>query len=199
MIEFKIITLGDSGVGKTSIIKRYVYNAFDYNLLNTIGISYSFKEVILPNRNKILLKLIVTAGQEKYKSLAKSYYKHANGVLFIFSLNDISSFTNMENWINDFEENKEGSKFIYKYLIGNKSDLEIKVDQNLIEEFKKKYEISDYAETSAKDNTNIDKIFEEMSQILYDNHKKKRKPKQKNFKLKEKNSQNKNCCIQGDV
>ena len=199
LIEFKIITLGDSGVGKTSIIKRYVYNKFDYNSINTIGISYSFKDVILPNGQKIQLKLIDTAGQEKYKSLSKSYFKHANGVFFIFSLNDPLTFANMEQWVNDFNDNKEVSNVICQYLIGNKSDLEIKVNQELIEELKEKFNIKEYAPTSAKDNTNIGKIFEEMSQLLYDNYKKKRKTSQKNIKLIENKAKNSKCCMQGDL
>ena len=199
LIEFKIITLGDSGVGKTSIIKRYVYNKFDYNSINTIGISYSFKDVILPNGQKIQLNLIDTAGQEKYKSLSKSYFKHANGVFFIFSLNDPLTFANMEQWVNDFNDNKEVSNVICQYLIGNKSDLEIKVNQELIEELKEKFNIKEYAPTSAKDNTNIGKIFEEMSQLLYDNYKKKRKTSQKNIKLIENKAKNSKCCMQGDL
>ena len=199
IIEFKIITLGDSGVGKTSIIKRYVYNKFEYNSINTIGISYSFKDVTLPNGQIIKLKLIDTAGQEKYRSLSKTYFKHANGVFFIFSLNDPSTFKNLEQWIKDFDEYREESIFSYKYLIGNKSDLEVKVDQEKIEEFKTKNNFKDYAFTSAKDNTNIEKIFNEMSQILYDNNKKKVKISQKNIKLEENKTKTNNCCLMGDV
>ena len=198
-IEFKIITLGDSGVGKTSIIKRYVYNKFDYNTINTIGISYSFKDVILPNGQKIQLKLIDTAGQEKYKSLSKSYFKHANGVFFIFSLNDPPTFQNIEQWVKDFNDNKEDSKVICQYLIGNKSDLEINVNQELIEELKEKCNIKDYKSTSAKENTNIGEIFEEMSQILYDNYVKKGKTKQKHIKLDKHKSKTKGCCLSGDL
>ena len=199
-IEFKIITLGDSGVGKTSIIKRYVYNKFEYNSINTIGISYSFKDVILPNGQKIQLKLIDTAGQEKYRSLSKSYFKHANGVFFIFSLNDPLTFQNIEQWVKDFNENKEDSKVICQYLIGNKNDLEINVDQELIEELKEKCNIKDYKPTSAKENTNIGNIFDEMSQILYDNYSKKKKTNQKNLELVKHKPEKKGCCLQqGDV
>ena len=199
LIEFKIITLGDSGVGKTSIIKRYVYNKFDYNSINTIGISYSFKDVILPNGITIQLKLIDTAGQEKYRSLSKSYFKHVNGAFFIFSLNDPSTFANMEQWVNDFNENKEDSKVNCQYLIGNKNDLEIKVKQEQIEELKEKCNIKEYAPTSAKEDTNIGKIFGEMSQILYDDYMKKRKTKQKNIKLEGHKAKKKRCCLEGDL
>ena len=73
-IMFKVITLGDSGVGKISIIKRYANNIFYENVLSTVGVGFAFKEVELSNKKKIKLKLIDTAGQEKFKSLAKSYF-----------------------------------------------------------------------------------------------------------------------------
>ena len=66
VIDFRIITIGDSNVGKTSIIRRYIDNKFDENFIATIGLIFSFKEVILKNQKKVRLKLIDTAGQEKY-------------------------------------------------------------------------------------------------------------------------------------
>ena len=192
-IEFKIITLGDSGVGKSSIIKRYVYNSFLDHTVTTIGISYSFKDVTLKDGTKISLKLIDTAGQEKYKSLSKSYYKHANCALFIFSLNDINTFNDIREWINLFEENNEGTYFVCRYLIGNKSDLEIAVEQDKIDEFRNNNKFDGYASISAKDNINIDKLFEEMSQILYDDYKKKGKADQKNMLLKKHEKPKKSC------
>ena len=194
LIEFKIITLGDSGVGKSSIIKRYVYNNFIELTLTTIGISYSFKEVTLKDGTKISLKLIDTAGQEKYRGLTKSYYRHANGALFIFSLNDIETFNNLKEWICEFEENNDETYFVCKYLIGNKNDLEIKVEKDIIDDFEKENNFFDgYVSTSAKEDINIDNIFEDMSQILYDNYKKKGKMDQKRILLKKNDKKKKNC------
>ena len=192
-IQFKIITLGNSGVGKSSILKRYVYRNFTDDTITTIGISFSFKEIILKDGTKVSIKLIDTAGQEKYRSLSKSYFKHANGAFFIFSLNDEITFNDLGDWIKQFEENNEGTNFVCKYLIGNKSDLENMVDENLIENFKKDNKFDDYASTSAKDNINIDKIFEDMSQILYDDYKKKGKTRQKRIKLKNFRNKKKFC------
>ena len=117
--------------------------------------------------------------QAKKNKGSKSYYRHANGALFIFSLNDENTFYNFRDWIKQFEENKEGTNFVCKYLIGTKSDLEIKVDQYLIEDFKKENSFVDYALTSDKDNINIEKMFEDMSQILYDDYNKNGKMKKK--------------------
>ena len=174
-IQFKIITLGDCGVGKKSIIKRYVYNNFVENQLTTIGISFSFKEVILKDGTKISLKFINTGGQEKYRALSKSYFKNDNGVLFVFSLNDVETFNDLGEGAKQFEENNDGTNFVCKYLVGNKNDLEIKVDQTSIEDFKKDNKFDGYASISVKENDGIDKLFEDMSQILYDDYKRKGK------------------------
>ena len=98
-IEFKIITLGNPGVGKTSIIQRFVEDDFNANQLSTLGISYSFKVIKIEEKN-IRLKLIDTGGQEKYRSLAVSYFRHVDVVLFVFDLNNKSSFDSIQYWIN---------------------------------------------------------------------------------------------------
>ena len=162
----RVITLGESGVGKTSIIRRYIHNIFDENNLSTIGLNFSFKEVKLKNGKSINIKLIDTAGQEKYKALAKSYFKNVDAVLFVFSLNNQDSFDNMKNWINLFNDNHNGKEGIPKYLIGNKADEKREVQKNMVDEFlcKNKYK---YFETSAKDNNGIDELFQELSEDLY--------------------------------
>jgi len=166
-IIFNIITLGDSGVGKTSIINRYINGIFNDNNSSTVGINFSFKELFINKTQKIKLKLIDTCGQEKYRSLSKSYFKNTNGVLFVFSLNDKDSFDNIKEWMEYF--NKECTiKDAHKVLVGNKSDLKMDedLDQNLIKQFAEENKIQ-YFETSAKDNKNINKLFEEMGKMLY--------------------------------
>ena len=162
----KVITLGESGVGKTSIIRRYIHNIFDENNLSTIGLNFSFKQVKLKNGKNLKIKLIDTAGQEKYKALAKSYFKNVDAVLFVFALNNKESFDNMKNWISLFNENHNGKEGIPMYLIGNKSDQEREVQKEVIDEFiiENKYK---YFETSAKENIGIDELFQELSEDLY--------------------------------
>ena len=104
-LSFQIITLGNPGVGKTSIIHRYISNVFDNNNLSTIGIDFCKKEITLKNGKKIQLKLTDTGGQELYKSLSKTYFKNSDGVLFVFSLNNEESFRDISKWIKDFKEN----------------------------------------------------------------------------------------------
>ena len=174
-LSFKIITIGDPGVGKTSIIRRYVFNTFEHNNLSTIGVNFSFKDVHLKNGKVAKIKLIDTAGQEKYKSLSKSYFKNAEGVLFVFAMNDDETFKNISEWIKLFDENNSGKEGIPKYLIGNKDDLdgEINVDQNEIDSFLKQnnneYEFRTVS--ALKEDSRIDELFQDMAEKLYKNYK----------------------------
>ena len=94
---FKLITLGDSGIGKTSILKSFVTDRFDEKTINTIGFISSSKDISLKNGTKIRLKLIDIAGQEKYQALAKTYMKNADAVLFVFSHDKKESLDNIKN------------------------------------------------------------------------------------------------------
>ena len=205
-IIFKIITLGNSGVGKTSIIKRYVYNQFDQSAISSIGVIFSFKDVLIggDENKKIKLKLIDTAGEEKYRSLSKTYYKNAEAVLFVFALNNEESFKEIINWLKTFKENSNAIE-IPKYLIGNKIDLERVIDKEQIEECSQNNNLK-YIETSAKDNQNIDDLFNDIANNLYESYIEKGglNNKQKVSKLKisysEENKKRNNCCrMHGDA
>ena len=194
-IQLKLITLGDPGVGKTSIIRRYAYNIFDENSLATVGINYVFKDVTIKSKKnniKIKLKLIDTAGQEKYKAITTTYFKNADGVFFVYSLEDELTFTDMKEWIKLFNENN-GKSDIPKYLIGNKSDLNKDYDRKAIDEFTNNNFISKFYMTSALDKTNIDEAVQKIVEEMYDNYiKNGRNKKQKNIELKE-NKKKGNC------
>ena len=136
--------------------------------MSTIGLSFCFKEIKLKNGKNVQLKLVDTAGQEKYNALTKSYFKNVEGVLFVFDYNKLESFENIENWIHLFEENNN-EKVIPKYLIGNKSDLQKNVQQKQIDDFISKYNYK-FEECSALNNTNIDKIFQDIAEVMYANY-----------------------------
>ena len=178
--DFNIITLGDSGVGKTSIIKRFCENKFDDNNQSTIGINFSKKEMTFDKKDKIILKLLDTCGQEKYRSLAKTYYRNAHAALFVFSMNDKESFDKINVWMESFNNNK--GEDIPKYLVGTKNDLKVNIDQTLINEFSKKNNIP-FISTSAKENKFINELFEEIGKNLYLNFVKKGVRKQKSIKI----------------
>ena len=193
---FNIITLGDSGVGKTSIIYRYVQNKFDNNNSSTLGIIFSNKEIKLNNKDKIILRLVDTAGQEKYRALAKSYFKNVDVVLFVFNMNEKETFDNIKDWMELFNNNNS-KEDIPKYLVGNKSDLEINVGQSLIDEFAKENKLP-YMSTSAKDNKNIDELFEEIGKKLYFDYQQKGDKGQTDLEIKIKKKQKNNCCLGPD-
>ena len=181
-LVFKIITLGDSGVGKTSIIRRYVYNDFDMNNMSTIGLNFAFKDVTLKNGVKIKLKIIDTAGQEKYRSLSRNYIKNAEGVLFVFSYENSSeknSFEHINQWVEFFNENNNIEK-IQKYLVGNKNEFKDKshIQQSEINELTKQIG-GKFISVSAKINNNINMLFEDLSEMIYQNIEKKGKQKTK--------------------
>ena len=180
-IIFKIISIGNSGVGKTSIIRRYVYQTYEPQTSSTVGLSFAFKDILLENGIKIKLKIIDTAGEEKYQSLCKSYFKNAEGVFFVFALNEIKTFKDINEWIKIFNENNTNPN-IQKILLGNKSDLNdnIEVNDELIEDFLKNNEEFSYKKVSAADNKNIDEAFKEIGEKIFQNYK---QEEQKSLKL----------------
>ena len=194
-LEYKIITLGDCSVGKTSIIKRYITDTFDEDTAPTLGITHSFKILEVGHDSKIKLSIIDTNGQEKYKSLSVSYFRHADVVLFIFNLNEPKSFINIQEWINTYNKNNE-KRALLRYLIGNKSDLEQKVEQNLIDEFAEKNEMP-YIATSAKTNSQINELFQQIGEELLKEEKKKSNTsieKRSSFRILYTTKKKKKCC-----
>ena len=196
-LTFKIITLGNPGVGKTSIIQRYLGNSFDDNSMSTVGILFSYKVVKLDNNESINLKLIDTGGQEKYRSMSKSYFRNTDGVLFVFSLNNSESFKEITEWIKMFNDNNNGKNNIPRYLVGNKCDLQKEIEQDKIDAIAKEYDLK-YYETSAKTNVEIDKLFEDISNILYQDSNPNKDTKQKTIHIsshpQEEKKKEHSCC-----
>ena len=177
IIAFKLITLGDSGVGKTSILKRFVTGRFDEKTINTIGFISSSKDISLKNGTKIRLKLIDTAGQERYQSLAKTYMKNADAVLFVFSHDKKESLDNIKKWLDNFKQNNHKIDFnetIPAYLIGNKCDLGKVIKEEDIEAVKVENNFYGYIDTSAKDDIGINILFEEIAEMLFNFYGKKK-------------------------
>ena len=199
---FKVITLGDSGVGKTSIITRYTSGTFKEHRLSTAGSVFHFKDVVLKDGTKIKLKLIDTAGQEKYRAMAKSYYKNAQGILLIFAYDSKKSFDHMEKWLESFKDNVSDQEGIPLFLIGNKCDVENKeIKDDLIEDLKKRTNIQDYIKVSAKSNIGIDELFDSLAEKMFKQNKKYDDNKQFNELLitKKKKKKNSDACVSPDT
>ena len=168
-MTFKIITLGDCYVGKTTLLKKYLTNVFEENTLSTLGMNILSKKITLKNNKKIKLKFVDTAGTEKYKALSKQYFKNTDGVLFVFAHNNTDSFDHIILWMKIFyeEENSNNGK-IPKFLVGNKNDLENIVSEKDIKEFLKKNKYMRYKSVSAKtDDTKINELFQELAEQIY--------------------------------
>ena len=119
--ENKAIFLGEAGVGKTSLINVSIGEKFDENYNSSISLSFFPKEVTYNNK-KYIFNLWDTIGQEKYKSLAKIFYKNSKIAIFVYDITNKSSFENLEFWI-DSVKNELGNEKYLKAIIGNKSDL----------------------------------------------------------------------------
>ena len=156
----KVVLLGDSGVGKTCIISRYISGAFDQNSPSTNGASYASKIITFENLNKtISLDIWDTAGQEKYKSLTKFFYKDAAAAILVYDITQKDSFENMKNyWYEQLQE--FGSKNIILGVAGNKCDMYDKeeVNENEAKQFAEKIGAF-FGITSAKNNTGINDLF----------------------------------------
>ena len=161
---FKIILIGDSGVGKTNILSRYVNNTFSETTKSTVGVELGCKIEEI-NNTKIKIQIWDTAGQERYKSITKTYYKGSKGALIIYDISRKESFTNVDKWIGDLKE--YGDENVCILLIGNKSDLD-NIREVSIDEVTKKaeqYNIG-FCETSAKNAKNIDYAFQKLIKLI---------------------------------
>ena len=197
-IELKILLLGDTSVGKTSLILKYTDNYFSETSVSTIGVE--FKEHEIKNK-KIKLQIWDTSGQERFRSITETFYRGADGILFVFDVTNKESFENIKDWLMDPHIVNLDAK---KILVGNKIDL---VDQRVVnKESMEKYGQSknlNSFETSAKTGENVGQIFEEITELLLAN-----KSEEEIIQLYSKNKNNlnissdssgkkgkkKNCC-----
>ena len=165
----KIIILGSSQVGKTSILNRYFNNEFKENMLSTIGIDFKTKFFKFDG-NKVKFNYIDTAGEEKFRAISVNYLKGTDGVILVFDLTNKETFDLIENWIKDIEQNNQSD--IGKILFGNKSDIldskqvSLEDAEHLADKLGCKY-----YEGSAKTGQNINEALDEIAKIAYDYYK----------------------------
>ena len=159
-LQIKILLLGESAIGKTCLIERYVNNSFKNNYLVTIGMDIRIKKLEINNYD-VNVTINDTAGQERFRSITKMVYKGADGILVGFDLTDLDSFNQVNYWIEQIEANNSKDYPISLLLFGNKCDIKesIAVKDNDIESLKKQYNL-EYFATSAKDGTNVKSAFE---------------------------------------
>jgi small GTP-binding protein len=168
-IKFKILTIGDTGVGKTSLLIRHQNNEFREETKNTIGIDFTQKTYNIEGK-RYDLAIWDTAGQERFRALTKAYYRDAQAVFIVFDITNIETLHNVDHWVEDlndsFRKNENESKPII-ILVGNKKDLpNEKISQREINDVVEKHKISMYISTSAKTGEHVDKIFETLLELL---------------------------------
>ena len=165
----KVVLLGDSGVGKTCIISRYISGSFDSNSASTNGASYASKKVEYKDINKtLILDIWDTAGQEKYKSLTKFFYKDAAVAILVYDISLKQSFENVKNyWYQQIQEN--GDKNMVLGIAGNKCDLyeEEAVPEAEAREFASSIGAI-FGLTSAQNNTGINELFQDAGKKYLD-------------------------------
>lgn len=161
---FKLIIIGDTNVGKTCILKKYVNDQFDENNSSTIGVEFLLKDVVIDS-TLIKLQIWDTAGQEIFRSVTQTYYRSANGAIVVFDITNEDSFNHLSEWIKDFIDNTGVNNII---IVGNKSDLnnERKVQNEAGKDYAKTQDLQ-YFETSAKNGDNIESAFEFIAKMIY--------------------------------
>ena len=166
-VTLKFIILGDSGVGKTNLLLRYVGESFSENYIATLGIDFKMKNIIY-NDLKIALQIWDTAGQERFRSITKSFLKGTDGIIFMYDISKKESFLNLKNWIAEIDNSKlPDVKFV---ICGNKIDLE--ENREVTEEMKKKLSKefeTDIIEISAKKGIKIEEPFDMLINKIFNN------------------------------
>lgn len=180
---FKILLIGNSGVGKSSLLLRFADDTFTDNFMPTIGVDFKIRTLEVDGRT-IKLQIWDTAGQERFKTITSSYYKGAHGIIVVYDITDKESFKNIDNWMNEVE--KHASDNVSRILVGNKCDMDesrqVSTDEG--KELADQYNIR-FMETSAKESANVEEAFTLMTKEIKSRvvHTDQRKPTQTGKKL----------------
>jgi len=162
---YKYLFLGETSVGKTSLLIRYSDDIFDSDSLPTLGVDVRYKYVTLENK-RIRLDIWDTAGQERFKNITKNYLHGANGILYVYDITNKESFNKLKTWLNDSKGNI--SPETEKIIVGNKIDLEDEREVNIdtVKDFGEKHNI-DVFEVSAKNGKGVEEIFTHLTKKLF--------------------------------
>ena len=165
---YKILLLGDSTVGKTCFLLRYMDDSFLDLHMATIGLDYRLKTMILEDQKIVKVQLWDTAGQDKFRAITRNYYKGASGIILLFDVTNIKSFENIKKWINEIKE--EISEKVSIILIGNKIDNanERKISKEQGEKLASEIGVK-FFETSAKTGEGINECVFYLVKKIFEN------------------------------
>jgi len=161
---FKLVLIGDSGVGKSCLLLRFADDNFTDSYISTIGVDFRFRTITI-DKKTVKLQIWDTAGQERFRTITSAYYRGADGIIMVYDVTSVESFEHVEEWLNEVE--RHANESTSKLLVGNKADLvnEKQVTEETAQRFADKLGIS-FIETSAKTSTNVDTAFHTMAQEL---------------------------------
>lgn len=161
---FKLVLIGDSGVGKSCLLLRFADDAFTDSYITTIGVDFRFRTIPVEQKT-IKLQIWDTAGQERFRTITSAYYRGADGIIMVYDVCDRDSFQHIDSWL--AEVNRYANESTCKVLIGNKCDNESDRKVSYEEGKKKADELGiSFVETSAKEATNVEQAFTTMSSEL---------------------------------
>jgi len=167
-ILLKIIVLGESGVGKTSLLIRYVENRFTFNTKSTIGANFLTKRMEIDDK-VATCQIWDTAGQERFQGLGTAFYRGSDGVIFVFDVTNRKSFEELEQWKKAFliQVGQEGNDSFPMIIVANKVDLadQREVSQKEMKDWCAKHGLQ-WFEASAKEGANVDRAFEEIARLV---------------------------------
>jgi len=196
---FKVLLLGNSDVGKSSLLLRYVDSVWNDAFVPTIGVDFKVKTLTI-NEKKVKMQIWDTAGQERFRTVVSTYFRGAHGILLLYDVTNRDSFKNLESWLIEIEKNAKEK--VLKILIGNKCDLTD--DREIQSEEGKAFALRngmEFMETSAKMNTNVTEAFETLGKLMIEFNSKSNTATQKkneNKNLKASSGMNlktkKSCC-----
>jgi Ras-related protein Rab-1A len=158
---FKLLLIGDSGVGKSCLLLRFADDTYTESYISTIGVDFKIRTVELDGKT-IKLQIWDTAGQERFRTITSSYYRGAHGIIIVYDCTDQESYNNVKNWLQEID--RYATDQVNKLLVGNKCDLTTKkvVSTETAKAFADSLGIT-FLETSAKDATNVEKAFLRMA------------------------------------
>lgn len=161
---FKLLLIGDSGVGKSCLLLRFADDTYTESYISTIGVDFKIKTIELDGKT-IKLQIWDTAGQERFRTITSSYYRGAHGIIVVYDITDEESFNNVKDWLSEID--RYACEGVNKLLVGNKSDLVSKraVPEATARAFAQSLGIQ-FLETSAKTAQNVEQAFLTMAREI---------------------------------
>ncbi|CAR25406.1 GTP-binding protein YPT1 [Lachancea thermotolerans] len=161
---FKLLLIGDSGVGKSCLLLRFSDDTYTNDYISTIGVDFKIKTVELDGKT-VKLQIWDTAGQERFRTITSSYYRGAHGIIIVYDVTDHDSFNDVKMWLQEID--RYATAGVLKLMVGNKSDLQDKrmVEYDVAKEFADSLQIP-FLETSALDSSNVEEAFLTMAKQI---------------------------------